>query len=149
MARVEAGERETKGVKMAARESGKSAEYRKGNPEKVKKLKRKGDVANPAKVRGYSLDQSTKGGKGYLKMRAYSQQPVPNARHRVRARHETKYRGIKLLLESFFEGLKLQLRHQWLSGTAEYTGLALVDTERHQRGIISVVYPLEGVITWS
>jgi len=40
-----------------------------------------------------------------------------------------------------------QIHHEWVSGTAKYRGVALVDAELHRHGIIKVIEVLEGEIT--
>jgi hypothetical protein len=40
-----------------------------------------------------------------------------------------------------------QLHHNWIPGTADYTGLALVEADQHMRGFIEVIQILEGKIT--
>ena len=39
------------------------------------------------------------------------------------------------------------LHHEWIPETAEFRGLALVDTMKHDEGIIDVIQILEGEIT--
>jgi hypothetical protein len=41
----------------------------------------------------------------------------------------------------------LELHHQWIPETADYTGLALVEAKPHKHGIIDVIQILEGAIT--
>ena len=67
-------------------------------------------------------------------------------RHKERAKAYNKYGSIKKRLEKKL-GIKLQLHHEWIDGTAQYNGLALVDAELHRKGIIKVILLLEGEIT--
>lgn len=69
----------------------------------------------------------------------YSRSGLPQnivaARNTIRHVHRSKW-GV--------EGL--DVHHDWVGDTAEYTGVALVEREEHQRGIINVVAILDGEI---
>ena len=40
-----------------------------------------------------------------------------------------------------------QIHHEWIPGTANYRGVALVEADQHMHGIVDVIEILEGKIT--
>jgi hypothetical protein len=69
---------------------------------------------------------------------------IPELKNKVRTKDADFYRQFKNMIAP-----ASQLHHEWLNnGTAEYSGLALVDPDQHMRGIIDVIYTLRGEITF-
>ena len=98
-------------------------------------------AANPDKVMGYNQEGSHKGGKRYAVKQKYQTTGLQGERHRVRTKHAKIYYNIKQATPNNV------LHHEWIQGTAKYRGVALVDKEAHQNGIIKVIKILEGKIT--
>lgn len=67
---------------------------------------------------------------------------IPHEKELVRQKHGNLYRPYKKIIAP-----ESQLHHQWVPGTAEYTGVALVEAKPHQYGYIDVIQILEGEIT--
>jgi len=101
------------------------------NPEKVKEHSRKNNE-----------DQNRKGGKHYLKNLRCGSTGLRGERNRIRMKHRIRWRQHKNIIAP-----DSQLHHQWLSNTADYTGLALVEKDQHMHGIIDVIQILDGEIT--
>lgn len=72
----------------------------------------------------------------------YKQTGISGERERVRMRDRNKWRPYKKIIAP-----ASQLHHNWVPGTAEYTGLALVDADKHMQGVLDVIKTLKGEIT--
>lgn len=97
---------------------------------------------NPEKVRKNNYEGSRKGGKYYLKSLQYSHTGLRGERTKVRNQHQHQYRQFKKIIAS-----ESQIHHQWIPGTANYRGVALVEKDQHFHGFIDVIQILEGEIT--
>ena len=111
---------------------------------KARNLKstKKYQLANPNKVTENHRVTSHKGGKRYAKKQKYKQFGVQGDRNKIRSRDSGKWRPFKKIIAP-----DSQLHHEWLPGSAKYTGLALVDAEQHIHGYIEVIKIFEGTIT--
>lgn len=98
--------------------------------------------ANPKKVLVTAQEQCRKGGKHYVKHLKYLTTGIPKKKQNIRRKHANQYRTIKEIIAP-----KSQIHHEWIPGTAEYIGVALVETKPHRYGIIDVIKILEGKIT--
>lgn len=98
-------------------------------------------AANPEKVLAIEQEQSHKGGKHYEKRLEYNRTGLQGERKSIRDKHRKQYHAISQATPNS------ALHHQWIPGTANYLGVALVDKELHRRGIIKVIKLLEGQIT--
>lgn len=90
-------------------------------------------------------DKKHRGRRGtiyYDSVRAYQRTGVQGERNKVRALHAHRWRKYKTIIAPNSE-----LHHQWLPGSADYTGLAIVETNTHRYGKINVIEILEGEIT--
>jgi hypothetical protein len=67
---------------------------------------------------------------------------LQGARKRIRMKHGREYRPYKMIIAP-----ESQIHHEWIDDTAEYRGVALVETKPHQYGIIDVIQILDGEIT--
>jgi hypothetical protein len=93
-------------------------------------------------ARANSQEQCRKGGRCYDKHLEYMQTGIPGERHKIREKHGAQWRQYKNIIAP-----GSQLHHNWVPGTAEYTGLALVEADEHMHGIIDLIEILEGKIT--
>jgi hypothetical protein len=93
---------------------------------------------NPEKVHEYNR----KGGKFYEKRYKYKQIGLQGERERIRKKHGNKWRPYKAIIAP-----NSQIHHQWRPETSEYDGVALVEKDQHQHGVIDVIEILEGKIT--
>ena len=82
-----------------------------------------------------------KGGAYYEKRLEYNRTRLQGERRDIRNKHNKLYRAIKQATPNSV------FHHEWKPGTAKYRGVALVDKEAHQNGIIKVIEVLEGEIT--
>ena len=106
------------------------SEWRKGHPTWVKESNRK------------HQPDSLKGGKYYEARKRYNSTGLRSSRLRIRSRHAQHYRGFKQIIAP-----KSQIHHEWIPNTCKYRGVALVERDPHQYGIINPIVILEGEIT--
>ena len=69
---------------------------------------------------------------------------LPHAKGLIRWKHGKYYAPYKKIIDT--ENLT-QLHHEWIPGTADYRGTALVEADSHMHGFIDVIQILEGEIT--
>lgn len=119
-----------------------SRRYHKEHTEQEKARNKRYYEEHPKEVRAKSQKQGRKGGRHYDRKLAYDQTGIPGERHKIRIEHGNKWRPYKKIIAP-----DSQLHHNWIPGTAEYTGLALVDANKHMHGIIDVIQILNGEIT--
>ena len=112
------------------------------HPEEEAAATRKWQKANPNKVKSNQHEANRKGGKYYEHKREYNTTGLQGERNRVRVIHGALYRLFKRIIAP-----ASQIHHEWIPGTAKYTGVALVESEPHRYGIIDVIKILEGKIT--
>ena len=98
-------------------------------------------AANTGKVLANNQEGCRKGGKRYVAKLKYQTTGLQGERHRIRSKHAKLYHDIKQATPNSV------FHHEWIPGTAKYRGVALVDKEAHQNGIIKVINVLEGKIT--
>jgi hypothetical protein len=67
---------------------------------------------------------------------------LQGARNKIRLKHRNQYRPYKQIIAP-----DSQIHHEWIPKTAEYRGLALVEANAHQYGIVDVIQILDGKIT--
>ena len=96
----------------------------------------------PDRMEANSREASHKGGKYYERQRNYFSTGLPHERKLVRLIHGQRYRPYKKIIAP-----ESQIHHEWIPGTAEYTGSALVETDQHAHGFVDVIQVLEGEIT--
>ena len=99
-------------------------------------------VANHEKVKANSREASRKGGKRYEYMLKYLTTGTPGERARIRTKHGKLWSVFKQIIAP-----DSQIHHEWIHGTAKYTGVALVESKPHRYGIIDVIKILDGKIT--
>ena len=97
---------------------------------------------NPQEVINLSRNVNRKGGKYYKKKLIYDGTGLRYERNKIRAGHRRLWAVYKHIIAP-----GSQLHHEWLSGTADYNGVALVEADQHMHGIIDVIQILEGKIT--
>lgn len=114
------------------------------HPEENKEKCKQWREENPEKVKENKQEQSHKGGKYYEQQLKYLKTGIPGEKEVIRKKHQFQYRKYKPVLDP--EGLTA-LHHEWILGTAKYRGVALVEKDQHQHGIIDVIQILEGKIT--
>jgi hypothetical protein len=110
--------------------------------EKMRNATKRWGEKHPDKVREASHEGSRKDGKYYKRCLAYSQTGLRGERNKIRGRDWGKWNRYKKIIAP-----ESQLHHQWRPGTAEYSGLALVEATQHMHGIVNVIQILEGNIT--
>lgn len=118
-----------------------SAQYRKEHREELKVKSKEWRKNNIEKVKVYGQELGRKGGKRYEKFLEYQRTGLQGERNYIRHKHAKLYYEIRKATPNSV------LHHEWIPGTAEYRGAALVNKELHQRGVIKVIKLLEGKIT--
>ena len=103
---------------------------------------KKWEINNPLKVLANKREQYCKGGKRYEKNLEDNRTGLRGKRNHVRGRHHRLYTPFKKIIAP-----GSQFHHQWIPGTADYTGVALVEADQHMHGYIDVIKILEGEIT--
>ena len=83
-----------------------------------------------------------KGGKYYEKTLGSKRTGLPGKKNRIRTKHGHLYCLFKRIIAP-----ESQIHHQWIPGTADYTGIALVEKDAHMQGFVDVIRILEGEIT--
>lgn len=99
-------------------------------------------AANPAKVKANHQKHTCKGGKYHERHLEYEHTGLRGERNRIRKRHGKQYRPFKNIIAP-----ESQIHHEWVPGTAEYRGVALVEADQHMHGYIDVIKILDGKIT--
>jgi hypothetical protein len=122
-------------------------ENRKGKPEEGSpERSRTWREEHPAKViennRKNSKEICRKGGKYYEKYQKYKTTGISGKKNRVRSAHGKQYLKYKNIIAP-----GSQIHHEWIPGTAKYTGVALVEADQHMYGFIKVIEVLDGKIT--
>ena len=83
-----------------------------------------------------------KGGKYYQHHLKYQTTGLQSKRNAVRNRHWHHFYKYKMIIAP-----ESQIHHEWIQGTADYRGVALVETNQHQHGFIDVIEIIEEKIT--
>ena len=111
------------------------------HPEKRNAYAKKWRENNPDKVKANSCEASHKGGKYYESQLRYYSTGLPLERKSVRRIHRQRWGQFKKIIAP-----DSQIHHEWLPGTADYRGVALVEADQHIHGYIDVIQILEGEI---
>ena len=117
-------------------------EWQKQNPNKVHAIQKKSRENNPEKVKVLAQKSSRKGGKYYKYKKNYNATGLQGERNRIRNKHRHQYQRFKHIIAP-----TSQTHHEWIPNTADFKGVALVETDPHQHGVIDPVVILEGEIT--
>ena len=118
-----------------------SRDWEKIHRKEANVIHKKWREANPDKVIANNQEHGRKGGKYYEKRLEYQTTGLQGERERIRKKHQKLYYAIKQATPNSV------LHHEWIPGTADFRGVALVEKEAHQQGIIKVIKILEGEIT--
>ena len=97
---------------------------------------------HPDKAKATNQEACCKGGKYYLKHLEYKTTGISGKKARIRTKHANHYRPLKKIIAP-----ESQIHHEWIPGTADFRGVALVESNPHRYGIIDVIQILEGKIT--
>ena len=108
--------------------------WQEDNPEKVKAGRVNWRKTHPEKVKANDQARSRKGGKRYKQRRQHQMMGIPHEKELVRCKHKHKWTSFKKIIAP-----DSQLHHQWISGTSNYTGVALVEKDQHMHGFIDVI----------
>jgi hypothetical protein len=120
--------------------------YREEHLEETKAAVKKYHEEHPEEIKAHNQkahqEQCRKGGKYYDRYLAYEHIGLRGDRNAIRKKHAHQYKPYKQIIAP-----DSQIHHEWMPKTAEYRGLALVEKEPHQYGIVDVIEILEGKIT--
>ena len=97
---------------------------------------------HPETVKASGRKRCRKGGKYYERKIKYNSTGIQGQRNHIRRAHRKKWQLFKQIIAP-----ESQMHHEWIPGTSEYRGTALVEKDQHQHGIIKVIKILEGEIT--
>ena len=98
------------------------------NPDRCVKAVKRWKERNPEKVIAFN--------------RRYSSTGIPHEKRLVRGEHYRYWTPYKQIIAP-----DSQMHHEWLPGTADYRGMALVEKDQHMHGYVDVIQILEGKIT--
>ena len=126
------------------------AEYIKkyGEEKYVKQQEQTGiwQTSHPVRIQAASRRQNQKRnrkeGEDYEKAITYQMNGLPHEKRLIRLIHAQRWRPYKQIIAP-----GSIIHHEWIPGTADYTGVALVETDQHAHGFIDVIQILEGEIT--
>ena len=110
--------------------------------EKQQEETRNWQRTHPEQFRAIHKNTYHKGGKYYEETLRKNRTGVRGKRGNMRSKHGRIYRPYKRIIAP-----NSVLHHEWILGTANYRGVALVEKEPHQYGYIDVIQILEGEIT--
>lgn len=113
----------------------------KANREEEKARVKKWREEHPEKVAPNNHEQSRKGGKYYDKQLEYQHTGVQGEKNIIRMKHGRYYKPYKQIIAP-----DSQIHHEWIPDTSDYSGVALVEKEAHQYGIVDVIEILDGEI---
>jgi hypothetical protein len=111
------------------------------NLEKVQKRASKWRQEHPENILEWRRKQA-KGGKFYLKRLEDQKTGLRGERNKLRHIHGRRWRLYKKIIAP-----ESQIHHEWIPGSAEYHGIALVEKNAHQYGTVDVIKILDGKIT--
>lgn len=97
---------------------------------------------HPEEVIANHQEHSRKGGSGYKKYLKYEHTGLRGERNNIRRGHAKEWYDFKVIIAP-----ESQIHHEWTPKTSEYRGVALVETDQHQYGIVDVIRILGGKIT--
>lgn len=72
----------------------------------------------------------------------YRSSGIPREKYTIRRRHERRWGKYKRII-----AFETQIHHEWIPNTSQYRGVALVEKNQHQHGIIDVIQIINGEIT--
>lgn len=121
-----------------------SRDFHMQHHEESLRQKRDWKATNPEKAKATNREISRKGGKYYESALKYRTTGIPGEKNTIRCKHRAQYTPYKKIIDP--ECLT-QIHHEWLLGTANYRGVALVETDNHLHGFIDIIQILEGKIT--
>ena len=82
------------------------------------------------------------GGKYYAKNILYNKTGLRRERNKIRNIDSVRFRNFKRIIAP-----NSIIHHQWIPGTSNFSGSALVEKKAHQYGFIDVIQILDGEIT--
>ena len=116
--------------------------YQKKHQDEIKAYRKKQREKEPEKAITTNHESHRKGGKYYEHALEYNSTGIQGERNKIRLKHRGQWRPYKQLIAP-----DSQIHHEWVPNTAEYTGVALVEADAHQYGIVDVIEILDGKIT--
>jgi 3-hydroxymyristoyl/3-hydroxydecanoyl-(acyl carrier protein) dehydratase len=130
------------GQKLPGGEARRSQDRRDADPEQSREYDRARRERNPEKVKAKGRKVSRSDGAYYKEHMQYRQTGIQGEREKIRCAHGYQWRPFKRIIAP-----ESQIHHEWIPKTAEYRGVALVEKEAHQYGIVDVIEILDGKIT--
>jgi hypothetical protein len=116
--------------------------YQDAHPEEEKAATKRYCEEHPERINTNNREKCRKGGKHYAKHLRDNRTGLQGARNTIRCKHRNTWRQYKMIIAP-----NSQIHHEWILGTSRYRGIALVERDAHQHGIIDVIQILKGKIT--
>ena len=99
-------------------------------------------VNNSERGKANDREKCRKGGKNYAHTLEYHKTGLQGEKNKIRSRHAHHYYRYKRLIAP-----ASQIHHEWIPGTADFRGIALVEANQHMHGFVDVIKILNGKIT--
>jgi hypothetical protein len=116
--------------------------YNRAHKEEANARGKKYREEHPEQVRANNNEIGRRGGKYYDKTLEYKKTGITGEKNRIRMKHVRRYKPYKAIIAP-----ESQIHHEWVPNTSEYRGVALVEKDQHQYGIVDVIEILDGKIT--
>ena len=117
-------------------------QWKVANKKRERATEKQWRLFHPEKVKHINKEISQKGGKYYEQHKQYKMAGLQHEKELVRGIHKRLHMPFKKIVAP-----KSQLHHEWISETANYRGVALVEADPHIHGYIDVIQILQGEIT--
>ena len=117
-------------------------EWRRIHPDEEKRNVQNWQQAHPDKIKKQRQKHSRKTGEYYAKKQIYMMTGLQGERNKIRYKDQKRWRQFKQRIAP-----GSILHHQWIPKMSKYTGVALVEKDRHMHGLVDVIEILEGEIT--
>ena len=130
------------GEEAYAKKQAQSDAWNKTHPKERAVAQKAYSESHPEEVVAATREQTNKGGKYYDKKLVYDHTGLPGEKSVVRVNHARQWRPYKRIIAPWS-----QIHHEWIPGTADYRGVALVEKDQHIHGFIDVIEIMEGKIT--
>jgi len=117
-------------------------DWRVQHPKELKAGRNEWVIANPNKLKTNHQEHCRKGGKHYEHYLVYNKTGLRGERNCVRKAHRYRWHPFKQIIAP-----GSQIHHEWIPGTTDFRGVALVEADQHMHGYIDVIQVLDGEIT--
>lgn len=130
------------GKEAYAKQQEQTREWHRLHPLRVLEIVKEWADTHPAEVIARNKNRFRKDGEHYKKWTHYNMNGLRHLKNLIRGQHNRYWGMYKKIIAP-----DSQIHHEWIQGTADYRGVALVEKNQHIMGYIDVIQILEGKIT--